>query len=341
MNRILLVGSAHPKRVRLKAEQILAGREGALTILCLHDPITVSYFGKVEGATVIPLEPERRSAILRALRHERYDAIHLFWTGETRYRSLKLFALRLGLGRLTVDAGDGCTFQFTWKAILRFWQFRLGHRLPSDHYHFFPRPGATTASDQDERMREPKGMTGEKILVVQSAEPHQVLRALAHLEKHPMLTDPRFILFCRNRPEILAQFADHPMLSEVRTHSETRNSWSHFRGLRREHFDVVILFLTGDPSYWKIKCFALLLGARHRLVFNENNDCFFLTWRSWFSLLSHRLRERSRLPVQPHRHLQIRAFTLVLVKMLALPFRFAWLLAVWLRLRFGAWRASA
>jgi hypothetical protein len=153
-----------------------------------------------------------------------------------------------------------------------------------------------------------------------------------------MFANPRYILFCRNRPEILKRFQGHPMLAEIRTHHETRDSLKILRGLRRERFEVAILFLTGDPSYWKIRCFAFFLGARHKLIFNENNDCFYFNWRSWFSLLSHRLRGRSRLPVRHHWPSQARLACLILIKLLVFPFRFAWLLIVWLRLRASALR---
>jgi hypothetical protein len=326
-------------RVRKKAEELLKESGCSLTILCSDYPGTIQYFREISGVQVLGLDAGKRSLILKNLRRERFDTIHLFWTGETKYRHMKLLALRLGAGRILVDAGDGCVFPLTWKAILRFSLFRWRHPLPSDHYEFFPKSGEPDALPPAAG-KGPQYFAGEKVLIVQSAEPPQVLRALDRLKERPLFHNPRYFLFCRNRPEILGSFSGHPMLTGIRVHSEARNSWGHLRSLRRERFAVVVLFLTGDPSYWKIKCLAFLLGARHKLVFNEDNNCFYFTWSSWFSLLSHRLKNRSRLPIQPRWHSQARTLSLVLIKLLVLPFRFAWLLAVWLRLRRSAMRAS-
>lgn len=340
MNRVLLIGSAHPRRVRRKAEQLLAGAEAGLTILCAADPEIAGYLQTLPGVAVIAFDPARRPAILEELRRQRFDAVHVFWSGEGRHRRLKLAAMRLGAPLILVDAGDGCSFQITWRAVLRFALFRWKHPLPSDHNEYFPPPALMDAPPPAAPAGETVPPPGERILVVQSAEPPYVLRALSHLRQNPIFADPRYTLFCRNRPEILRQFSGHPLLREIRTHDESRGSWQHLKSLRRERFDAEILFLTGDPSYRKIKCFALMLGARHTLVFNENSDCFYLSWRSWFSLLAHRLKERSSMPVQSHHQLQARAALLAAVKLLLLPFRFVWLLAVWLWLRAAAWRAS-
>jgi hypothetical protein len=351
MMRILLVETASPKRVRRKAEQMLADCNPNMTILCGDAPEAVQSYREIEGAEIIGLDPRKRSHIARDLRERNFDAIHVFWTGEKKYRSMKRYALRLGAGRIVVDAGDGCIFLLTWKAVIRFWLFRRKHPLPSDHYEFVPQPTPEMAPPQAPESvpqlsppralpMEPERFSGQKILVLQSAEPPQVLRALELLRERPMFANPRYILFCRNQPEILKRFQGHSMLAEIRTHHETRDGWRIFRGLRRERFEVAILFLTGDPSYWKIKYFAFLLGARHKLIFNENNDCFYFNWRSWFSLLSHRLRERSKLPVRHHWPLQARLACLIGIKLMVLPFRFAWLLLVWLRLRASALRTS-
>jgi hypothetical protein len=177
-------------------------------------------------------------------------------------------------------------------------------------------------------------------MIMQSAEPPLILEALARLKARPLSANPKYFLFCRNRPEILKAFAGHPMLAEIRVHNEARDCWRHLRSLRREHFEVVILFLSGDPSYWKIKYFAFLVGARHKLIFNEDNNCFYFNWGSWLSLLAHRLKHHSQMPIQPRWPAQARWLALVLLKLMALPFRFVWLLIIWLRLRGSAARAS-
>ncbi len=111
-----------------------------------------------------------------------------------------------------------------------------------------------------------------KVLILQSAEPAFVLKALDRLNSLPLMHNSRCTFFCRNRSEVLKHFVGHPMLHQILPHVDIRRWWEHFDRLRREHFDVVAVFFTGDPSYWKIKYFSFLLGGRRRLVFDENGD---------------------------------------------------------------------
>jgi hypothetical protein len=355
VTRALLIETASPKRVRRKAERMLADGDTGLTILCGDEPGAAQSYREMGDVEIIGLPPRKRSLTARALRERNFDAIHVFWTGEEKYRRMKWYALHLGMGRMVVDAGDGNIFRLTWKAIPRFWLFRRKHPLPSDHYEFVPqpapqpppRPAPPQAAEPvpphaspRTTQKAPEAFSGQKILVLQSAEPPQVLRALDRLRERPLFVKPHYILLCRNRPEILKSFQGHSMLAEIRTHHETRDSWKLLRALRRERLEVAVLFLTGDPSYWKLKCFAFLLGARHKLIFNENNDCFYFHWRPWLSLLSCRLQNRPGLRVRQPWTSKVRPACLILIKLLVLPFRFAWLLLVWLRLRASALRTS-
>ena len=326
MTRVLLTQTASARRVRAKARKILSGEpypEPALTILCAPDDVTVKYFRQLPGADVVPLEQAGRRRILAGLRRRRFDVMVTFWTGEKRYRRTK--AAVLGLARSTdVDIGDNGNFRLTWRAFLRFWLFRLRHPLPADHARFVLYDG-----DDDELTGEPM----ERVLVIQSAEPRLVLRGLEHLERSPIFRNPRYTLFCRNRPEIVSSFQGHPLFAAVRTHSETRGAWKHWRELRSENFDAVVVFFTGDPSYWKIKYFAFLLGARHKVIFNEHNDCFFVEWRTWVSLLARRIGALSEAGGDLPWRYQAQATVSWVLKLTLLPFRFAWLLLVWLLLR--------
>ena len=126
------------------------------------------------------------------------------------------------------------------------------------------------------------------------------------------------------------------LIDEIRTHTETMDSWSHLRELRKERFDGAVVFFTGDPSYWKIKYFAFFLGARHKVIFNENNDCFFFSVGPWLALIVRRLGERSRLGAGPSRLYQLRPLFFPLLKLVVFPVRFVWLLLVWLRLRLAS-----
>jgi hypothetical protein len=328
MTRVLLTQTASRHRVLAKARKILSGElypEPALTILCAPDAETVNCFRQLPGADVVPLEHTRRQQILADLRRRDFDAMVTFWTGERKYRKTKVAVL--GLARTTdVDIGDGGHFRLTWRFFLRYWLFRMRRRLPADHVRFVLHDGE--ADDLE-------GKPVERVLVIQSAEPRFVLRGLEHLQRSPIFRNPRYTLFCRNRPEIVSGFQGHPLLTRIRTHSETRGTWQHWRELRAENFDAVVVFFTGDPSYWKIKYFAFLLGARHKVVFNEHNDCFFFAWRTWASFLARRMGAPGAGGDLPWKQQAQAAASRVLMVVL-LPFRFAWLLLVWLRLRHTA-----
>jgi hypothetical protein len=329
MTRILLVQTASPKRVRSKAEEILAAgvcADPEVTILCEEDAEVVRFFSDLPGVTVVPLVRERREGIIKAMRHARFDLQHTFWTGESRYRRMRAAGLLIGARIETrVHIGDRSSFRLTWKAIVRHAIFRWQHPLPTDHYEFVPPVADPMAAPRP----------GERVLILQSAEPSHVLRAMRRLQESPVFRSPSYTLFCRNTPETLQQLGKHPMLESVLAHTEMRGTWTYLRQFRHEGYDAVVVFFTGDPSYWKMKFFAFLLGARHKLVFNENNDCFFFTARNGAALLAHRMRERSSIQALPHwgwAH-HVRVALLVATKVLLLPFRFAWLLLVWVRLR--------
>jgi len=130
------------------------------------------------------------------------------------------------------------------------------------------------------------------------------------------------------------------MLHRILTHSETTGVWRHLRTLRRARYDALVFFLTGDPSYWKMKCFAFLLGARNKVVFNESNDCFYFSVRTWLVLMSRRREDQLRTGrtsaagfTWPY---HARLIGVLVTKTLLLPFRFLWLLFRWLHLRVSA-----
>lgn len=338
MTRILMIETASPKRVREKAREILQGGvypSPELTILCRPDPRSLEYLNALSRVRIVLLQKSRRRQILADLTRTPFDVAYMFWTGEKKYRWMKLTALRLRAGCRDVDIGDGNSMRLSWGNFARFLSIRCKYPRPSDHDLFKIRPNVTDGSGVPADDHQ-----GEKVLVLQSAEAPYVLRALDRLQDANLFRNPRYTLFCRNREEVLRPLQGHSMLCRIITHSETRGAWSHLRELRRERFEAVVVLFTGDPSYWKIKCFAFLLGARHKVIFNENGDCFYLSWGAWLALIAHRMGERSGLGAQPRWTNQARFFAIYLVKALLLPFRFAWLFLVWLRLRSSGLRAS-
>jgi len=347
MQRILLVETASPARVRKKAEEIAAGKiygDADLTILCRDNLISVRELGSIKGARVIPLSGDRRSGILRQLKQGKFDVVCAFWTGEKHYRAMKLHAWRIPAGIRHIDIGDGHGFRLSPGTFVRFLSIRWKYPLPSDHGDFVLRAPVPAPEERQPKQEpyptpasgaemEPPRHGGEEILIIQSAEPPVLLRAMDRLKIMPLFRDPRYTLFCRQRPEAMRLFGTHPMFHRIIEHSETKGALRHLLDLRRKRFDSAVVFFTGDPSYWKIKYFLFLLGARHKVIFNENNDCFYFSWRTWFSHVSHRLAQSLGPSVEPHWVSRARVLAIAGIKLVLFPLRFIYLLLVWLWLR--------
>ena len=362
MSRILLIETASPKRVASKVKQLLdkgMSPKPEISILCRAG--SRDQFPAQPGLSVHVLSERDRTGQLKALNQKKFDALYAFWTGEKQYRRIKLFALRLKAAERWIIAGDGNEFPLTWKAICRHALFRSRHPLPTDHWAFVrpqptpaPKPAlkqaaksvieppAKPAAPKPQKVSPPAPVTraipehqGERILILQSAEPPYVLQALDRLEQNPLFRDPRYTLFCRNKPEIANKLQNHRLLYAVRLHSETRGSWQHLRELRKSRYDALVLFLTGDPGYWKLKVFASLLGVPRRriLIFNENSDCFFFNWNQWSALILHRMRSQPIAAADSKWSHSLHILVSLLLKSGMTPFRFFWLLLVWLRLR--------
>ncbi len=338
MTRILVVETASPKRVRRKAEDILRSRQypnPELTVLCRPEASTVQYFKQIPGARVLPLERIAGRDALRDLKRTEFDVLWMFWTRDRGYLRMKWLALRVPALFRHVDIGDGNNFKLSRGNLAQFLLIRLRSGRPADFGRFELEPGLPVKAD-DQSVE----FDGERVLILQSAEPLHILNALDRLKEHPLFTNARYTLFCRNRLEAIQALQGHPMLHRILTHSETKGVWRHLRTLRRVRYDALVFFLTGDPSYWKMKCFAFLLGARNKVIFNECNDCFYFTLRTWLVLLSRRredqLRTGRKAAGQCTLPYHARLIGVLVTKTLLLPFRFLWLLFRWLHLRVSA-----
>jgi len=327
--RVLIIQSAEPIFI-LKALEKLKDKslfhDPRYTLFCRNRPEAVNSFQKHPMLDQVLIHSEARESWkhLRNLRRQKFDAIVLFMTGNPSYRKVKLFAFLLGipLRRILIFNETVDCFFFNWSQ----W-FELVSRRRHD------RPKIPTSLPIEKRKR---------VLIIQSAEPIFILKALEKLKDKSLFHDPRYTLFCRNRPEAVNSFQKHPMLDQVLIHSEARESWKHLRNLRRQKFDAIVLFMTGDPSYRKVKIFAFLLGIplKNILIFNETVDCFFFNWNQWFGLISHRMHDRSNsgITAKPIHHLYTPISSIT--KLGLLPFRFLWLLLVWVRLRISGIKSS-
>jgi hypothetical protein len=311
--------SASPKRIIQKVQhlfEIRAHADPEVSIICRKS--SLSLLSVLDGVKIYPVDSDVHEQIPEELSRKTFDVAYAFWTGEKKYRRMKRLALRLKAKSTRIVAGDGNEFKLTWKAMVRHAMFRFRHPLPTDHRNFV---GTHEA--------------GERILIIQSAEPAYVLEALDRLGDNRIFPKPHYTLFCRDIPEVRKRFENHPGLARIWPHAETRNSWGHLRHLRRERFDCLVLFMTGDPSYRKVKVFAFMLGVpiRRILVFNETADCFFFNWKQWLSLISRHMQDRPRTGITVKPIHWARFPVALIIKAVLLPFRFLYLHLVWIRLR--------
>jgi ADP-heptose:LPS heptosyltransferase len=343
---ILVVQSAHPDRV-LQVLQALAGKSvftnPRYTLLCRNEPVILECFKNHPMLAGIRCHSGIRSAMssLRSLRREKYDGAVILFTREPEHWKIKIFVFLLGIRNKLIFNEAGDCFYFTWwQASALVWH-RVKQRLATTGRHSLDQVRTLLGLPLSvQRRPAPESYPGERILVVQSADASGVLRALDRLRQAPLFANPRYTVFCRDLPETVTKFQHHSMVYETRLHTRTHNSWGHLRLLRRQHYDAVVLFLTGEPGYWKIKCFAFLLGAKHKVVFNENNDCFYFQWKAWSRLLSHRMASRSGISAHAGWKTQVAGLLLKLIKLLCFPFRFVWLLMIWMQLRVSARKVS-
>lgn len=244
------------------------------------------------------------------LRAAAYDAVVVFLTGDPSYRKMKSFAFALGIRRLLIFNEHLDCFFYAPGPFLRFLTNRCLHGVA---------PSAVLGTNRP--------TIPERILVLQSAEPEVMAPILETLSERELFYDPQLTLFLRNEERYRAYFADKPYVKQLQMHTRMANAWAHLRRLRGARYDAVILFLTGDPSYWKMKYFAFLCGARRLLIFNENLDCFFFTPRAFLRFLLNRWRRAGAHASPP---LSVLA---KILRPLIFPFRFAYLLLYFLVLQ--------
>src|SRR5690349_15306469 len=107
---------------------------------------------------------------------------------------------------------------------------------------------------------------GEKVLVLQSAPPEVVEKALDVLAARNLFFDPDITLFGRADELALSQIRERADVQRVLTRPKTGSTLVLLSTIRRVRFDVAVIFFTGHQGYWKMKLLALLCGARHLLI---------------------------------------------------------------------------
>ncbi len=214
-----------------------------------------------------------------------------------RGESLGNLRLLLRLGRLELDSVAAVfSGRPTYRqAKLAFLLIRARHRLVinANHDCFYLRPGnlrrlltMESAPPQD---------LPNRILLIQTEEDETMLECCDLVKDPKVAKFGELLVFCREDKRPL--FEARPDVSQVITYRKgalRRNLWT-WRRLRRMNIDLTAAVFSGRPIYPLQKLLFFLTAAPHRLVFNENLDCFFFSWRRPGELLSLRSSRRRRL----------------------------------------------
>ena len=132
----------------------------------------------------------------------------------------------------------------------------------------------------------------KSVLVIQTAQPAYVNRAMADALRKNLLGPAVITLFCRALPDEIYDFQGESWINEFRIHDASRGVLEHLLELRQRRFETVIVFFTRDPSYWKAKIFAFFCRGHHLLIFNEHLGCFYFTRSTYLDFIRSRLKER-------------------------------------------------
>ena len=115
-------------------------------------------------------------------------------------------------------------------------------------------------------------------ILVASAEPDAIAAVLPVVrEEFPAITFT--FLTPRSYAYLLSPVADVTWLEEIKA-APLRS----LLGLRRRKFDVVLLVLTGTPTFRRMKLATLLLSPRRFIISNENAEFLIVDRARWNGL---------------------------------------------------------
>ncbi|MGI8783554.1 MAG: hypothetical protein ACR2L2_07900 [Acidobacteriota bacterium] len=210
-----------------------------------------------------------------------WDGVVVFFTGAPGYARWKRLALSLPTWRTVVVNENNDFFHASLRSLAGFaWQrLRFGVR----------------------RDIAPRRFAKQLVLLVQTDDAATIQTAAQKLlDGNIAGADPTVDILCSASSSATFQpVAFPPKVDLVRTYP-AKPSWAAARRLlaelRRERYDVAAVVLSGKPTFRKLKLLPWLVGARHRLIFNENLDCFYSSPARLGRLLLRRLRHGSDIP---------------------------------------------
>ena len=131
----------------------------------------------------------------------------------------------------------------------------------------------------------------DKVLLVCSSTPANVLRAIQRFPNDAVFQDYELDLLCTTGDlaefETWAQIRQRLVFPKRRNYSAAARLWSR---VARERYAVVVVLWCLEPGKTLAKFFPLLCLGRRVLVFNENTDCAFLSLPFLWSFARGRIR---------------------------------------------------
>src|SRR5262245_7865472 len=97
----------------------------------------------------------------------------------------------------------------------------------------------------------------QKILILHSAPVKRVEQGILDLRQSGALPAAEITVLSRRDPEAERRFRAYPSVGRVMVRSAGWSPWRDWARLRRERFDGVVVFFTGERGYWKMKAMAL------------------------------------------------------------------------------------
>ncbi len=252
---VLLVQTEHEEKMLRCLDQLESAfshwpRE--LVVFCREDKR--EHFERHPRVTdVVTYQPgqlRRNLARLRRLRRERFDVSVALFSGRPIFRLQKLFFVSSGSRRkLAFNAELECFYlkPRTWKYLLR-----------NDF-----QPHSPLADEQN-------------VLFIQTEDDPTCVSTIRQLEDPQVAKVGRIIVYCREDKK--AVFESCGRVDQIITYRSLslRRALRHLRDIRRLKCDTVCAIFSGRPIYRAQKLLFFLTGARNKLVFNENEDCFYL-----------------------------------------------------------------
>ncbi|HSR49592.1 MAG TPA: hypothetical protein VLV83_02120 [Acidobacteriota bacterium] len=206
--------------------------------------------------------------LLRRLRRHRADVAAALFSGRPTFRLSKLLFLLIRCrNRLIFNSHLEC-YYLGWRT----WRHLLKRQ----------RPGGDVVS--------------HRLLLIQSEDDPEMLEAIKTVQDPGLPQVAQLFLLCREDRK--AFFQAQPTVDRVVTYSKDRPLSN--LGLRKElrglHLDCVAAVFSGRPIFRSQKLLFFLAPASHRLVINENQDCFYFRLRRLDRFLTmHGNRNRHRL----------------------------------------------